>query len=97
MTYLDLIRKAEYQLNNGKITLSKYEKMIEPLKCEIQPEHKQGEWIPVTHGMAGYECDQCHNYAPSYENGTEYLSKFCPSCGSLMTFHSFWRGDCRLG
>lgn len=97
MTYLDLIRNADYKLDNDAITLGEYEKMIEPLNREIQPEHKQGEWIPVTHGMAGYECDQCHEYAPYYANGNEYLSKFCPSCGSLMTFHSFWRSDGKLG
>lgn len=97
MTYLDLIRNADYKLDNDAITLGEYEQMIEPLNREIQPERKQGKWIPVTNGRGGHECDQCHNYAPSYANGYEYLSKFCPSCGSLMIFHSFWRSDGKLG
>lgn len=38
MTYLDLIRSAEYKLDKGNITLGQYERMIEPLNREIQPE-----------------------------------------------------------
>lgn len=38
MTYLDLIRDADRKLDNGRITLGEYEKIIEPLKREIQPE-----------------------------------------------------------
>ena len=48
----------------------------------IQP--KRGRWIPVTNGRSGHECDQCHNYAPSYQTGEEHLSDFCPSCGADM-------------
>ena len=51
----------------------------------IEPERKKGEWIPVTNGRGGFECDQCHNYAPSYQNGVEWLSGFCPNCGARMT------------
>ena len=49
-----------------------------------QPERKRGEWIPVTNGRGGFECDQCHNYAPSYQDGVEWLSGFCPNCGARM-------------
>ena len=49
-----------------------------------QPERKKGEGIPVTNGRGGFECDQCHNYAPSYQDGVEWLSGFCPSCGADM-------------
>jgi len=48
----------------------------------VQPKH--GKWIPVTNGRGGHECDQCHNYAPSYQNGKEHLSGFCPHCGAKM-------------
>ena len=41
-----------------------------------------GHWIPVTNGRGGHECSVCHNYAPSYQSGNEYLSRFCPVCGS---------------
>ena len=56
-----------------------------------QPQRMKGRWIPVTNGRGGYECDQCHNYAPSYQDGVEWLSDFCPSCGSDM------RGDEDVG
>ena len=49
-----------------------------------QPERKRGKWIPVTNGRGGFECDQCHNYAPSYQDGVEWLSGFCPNCGADM-------------
>lgn len=50
----------------------------------LEKERKKGKWIPVTNGRGGYECDKCHNYAPSYQDGVEWLSKFCPNCGSPM-------------
>lgn len=48
----------------------------------IQP--KRGRWTTVTNGRGGHECDQCHNYAPSYQTGEEHLSDFCPNCGADM-------------
>ena len=45
---------------------------------------KRGKWIPVTNGRSGHECDQCHEYAPSYQTGEEHLSDFCPNCGADM-------------
>ena len=48
------------------------------------PERKKGYWVPVTNRRGGFECNQCHNYAPSYQNGNEYLSYFCPHCGAEM-------------
>ena len=38
MTYLELIRPAEYKLDKGNITLGQYERIIELLNREIQPE-----------------------------------------------------------
>lgn len=49
-----------------------------------QPDRKNGTWVPVTNGRGGHECDQCHNYAPSYSTGEERLSDYCPSCGAKM-------------
>ena len=43
-----------------------------------------GNWIPVTNGRGGHECSRCHQYAPSYQAGNEYLSRFCPFCGCYM-------------
>lgn len=44
----------------------------------------RGRWIPVANGRGGHECSECHNYAPSYQTGAEYLTKFCPDCGADM-------------
>lgn len=38
MTYLELIRDADRQLDDGRITIGEYEQMIEPMNREIQPE-----------------------------------------------------------
>ena len=47
-------------------------------------ERKNGKWIPVTNGRGGFECDECHNYAPSFQDGVEWLSDYCPNCGADM-------------
>lgn len=55
---------------------------------DMNPSHVRpiidGNWIPVTNGRGGHECSRCHEYAPSYQAGNEYLSRFCPSCGCYM-------------
>lgn len=43
---------------------------------------KTGKWIPVTNGRGGHCCNRCNGYAPSYMNGDEHLSDYCPYCGS---------------
>lgn len=58
-------------------------KLVQTLPS-VEPEQKKGYWVPVTNGRGGFECDQCHNYAPSYQNGNEYLSYYCPNCGAEM-------------
>lgn len=50
----------------------------------VTPQPKIGHWIEVTNGRGGHKCDLCHEYAPSYQNGDEYLSKHCPNCGAKM-------------
>lgn len=47
-------------------------------------EPKTGHWIEVTNGRGGHECNICHEYAPSYRSGDEYLTKYCPDCGCRM-------------
>ena len=47
-------------------------------------ELKRGEWIPVTNGRGGFECSECHSYAPSYQSGDDNLSNYCPNCGARM-------------
>lgn len=51
--------------------------------CPIQT-IKTGHWIEVTNGRGGHECDICHDYAPSYQSGDEYLTIYCPNCGAKM-------------
>ena len=48
------------------------------------PTERTGHWIKVTNGRGGHECDICHEYAPSYQDGDEYLTKYCPNCGAKM-------------
>jgi hypothetical protein len=50
----------------------------------VEPERKKGKWIPVINGLGGHECNQCHNYAPSFPTGEERLTDFCPCCGADM-------------
>lgn len=50
----------------------------------IEPERKAGRWIPVMNGRDGHCCSRCSGYAPSYMNGDEHLSDFCPYCGTDM-------------
>lgn len=51
MTYLELYHKAERLLDDNKITLGEYEKMIEPLNAEI------AEWIPVSERLPEVKTD----------------------------------------
>lgn len=50
----------------------------------VTPTRKKGKWIKVKNGRGGHECNVCQMYAPSYQSGDEYLSKFCPNCGAEM-------------
>ena len=51
--------------------------------AEVEP-IKHGRWVPVTNGRGGFECSICHSYAPSYQDGVECLSPWCPFCGAKM-------------
>lgn len=51
---------------------------------EVGERLKTGHWIEVTYSRGVHECDVCHDYAPSFKNGDEYLSVFCPNCGAKM-------------
>ena len=72
MTYLDLLRDAIHKLDKGDITLGEYDKMLEPLKREIQPERKTGHWIDDN-------CSECGQYV--YHGDAR---NFCPNCGADM-------------
>ena len=59
----------------------------EMLYKRVRESEKQrtGHWIEVTNGRGGHECNLCHEYAPSYQDGDEWLTKHCPNCGAAMT------------
>ena len=53
MTYLELIRNADGQLDDGRITIGEYEQMITPLNQEIQPEQW---WVPCSERLPEKNC-----------------------------------------
>lgn len=68
--------------HNSEITACIHRVNIEPT-VEAKPVI-HGEWIPVKHSRGGHECSVCNSYAPSYQSGREYISKYCPYCGADM-------------
>ncbi len=77
---------CQYWDNDGSARKCTKELAKDVLTLLKEQEAKTGKWIPVTNGRGGMECSICHDYAPSYQNGTEYLSKYCPRCGAKMEF-----------
>ena len=67
MTYLDLLRDADRQLDDGRITIGEYEQMIRPLECEVQPEVVRcGECNhSITYNVVKYVCCEMHNTYPN--------------------------------
>ena len=67
MTYLDLLRDADRQLDDGRITIGEYEQMIRPLECEVQPEVVRcGERKhSITYNGVKYVCCEMHNTYPN--------------------------------
>ena len=57
---------------------------IKNIKALSSVNPKTGHWITVTNGRGGHECSLCHEYAPSYQNGDEWLTNYCPNCGTKM-------------
>ena len=75
---IEVVQNRHMMLSKEKVLL------INDLEKLPPAEPKRGKWIPITNGRLGHECDQCHEYAPSYESGNEYLSRFCHNCGADM-------------
>lgn len=63
MTYKEIYEKAANMLDRGEITLGDFNKMIEPLNSEVQPEP---HWIPVTERLPKED----GNYLVSREMGS---------------------------
>ncbi len=87
MTYLDLLRDAVHKLDKGDITLGEYDRMLEPLNREIQPERKTGRWAEI-HGNKNMRiCQSCgfmvnKSLLYDYTKKDPLVFKYCPSCGS---------------
>lgn len=64
--------------------------------CELVDNNKtavkHGRWVPVTNGRGGFECSICYSYAPSYQDGVEWLSLYCPNCGAKMDLGGHQKG-----
>lgn len=97
MTYLDLIRSAEYKLDKGNITLGEYEEMIEPLKREIQPERdipiKPYETTDIAWGIPNKQavCPKCDYYLGHVVflgDGKGKKVTYCETCGQAID----WEG-----
>ena len=84
-----LIKEDVFMALTGDITDCTIEEFIARLRDKLSKlpfvtKEKTGHWIKVTNGRGGHECDLCHEYAPSYRSGDEYLTKYCPNCGAKM-------------
>lgn len=84
MTYLDLLRDAVHKLDKGDITLGEYDRMLEPLKQEIQPERKTGKWHfeEYPDGYYHAECSVCGHHFQEDAYLKPY--NYCPNCGARM-------------
>ena len=82
MTNKDAIKWLKYMMETTDFSMPQYEKAIETAISAL--ERQTGEWIDVTNGRGGHECSLCHEYAPSYKNGDEWITKYCPNCGAKM-------------
>ena len=87
MSYSQAVYNAlcGYGVPYKKATKIKLNELLDVTKnIDAKHAHKKGKWVKVTNGRSGHECNICHEYAPSYQNGDEYLSRFCPNCGTNM-------------
>ncbi len=85
-SYVDSFEDAENEAIEMAIkALEQNESAEEWYKLFVEKlEQETGHWVKVTNGRGGHECDVCHDYAPSFQSGDEYLSPFCPNCGAKM-------------
>lgn len=68
----------------GYADLNRGERFIDAIESIPAAAPKMGKWVEVTNGRGGHECSECHEYAPSYQDGREHLTDYCPECGVKM-------------
>lgn len=84
-----VVRKAEWKLENGEITVEEFYEMTKPLDEEIRP---HGEWVAredmdyldenkVVHNH--FECKKC-GFIHDFIDGHTAQYNFCPNCGADM-------------
>lgn len=83
MTIDDAIERLRWFRKNYNNSAPAFDLAIAALEAEIERQ-TTGGWIPVTHSRGGHECSECHEYAPSYADGDEHLTPYCPHCGCKM-------------
>lgn len=83
---VDAVSRQEvlYLIADNDLSMGQVVRGIHALPPVTPQEPRKGHWIKVTNGRGGHECDVCHDYAPSFQSGNEYLSAFCPNCGADM-------------
>ena len=70
MTYLDLIRDADRQLDDGRITIGEYEQMIEPMNREVHPEIIRCKDCKFSHMTNdGRYCKYCDQFTDTDDYG----------------------------
>ena len=69
---------------SGETTADEFCNLVDDAPTIEAEPVKRGKWEPVTNGRGGFECSICHSYAPSYQDGVEWLSLYCPNCGVKM-------------
>lgn len=97
MTYLDLIRDADRKLDKGDITLGEYERIIAPLKREIQSERDipikpyeatDTAWGIPTKQAVCPKCDYFLGHVVFLGDGKGKKVTYCETCGQAID----WEG-----
>lgn len=71
----------EYQVGED-VSIYFKDAMCTKSKCE---RYKVGHWQKIIDGpIYYYACSECNGSAPKDSFGNDYLSPFCPECGSEM-------------
>lgn len=80
----ELMFSLVFSDETGSIPCGQMKTVLKVVKAQppVTTERHCGKWIPVINGIGGHECSLCHNYAPFYQSGDEWLTDYCPCCGS---------------
>lgn len=54
------------------------------IQHNTHPQAAHRKWVKNQYSPHNHFCPVCNDDAPSFGDGTEYLSNFCPNCGAKM-------------